>query len=420
MKPIDQNNDNLEQFFKNHLDNYSSDLSPDFWTDIEGVIPPKPPYWALWIEAAKQFLFPTILLSSLIIISLFFWNTIQENESLSLLSAGQQMKIELIERQNEVLKNQLVFTNFKQRANLYKLNAPPKTQNLPKTNQPEAEKNALKIFSKNTASNSISALTTKEKNKSTKPFLSSSESNINPTIFYAENAAGIVDALNTDRVTPKNHISNPITGLAEKTALNNIITFLSPNKIPLIKRLNPKIALSQIAEIKGVFQPKGRYSFEGGILAFAQRTKIIRDTIPFQTGFSYGVSLLMNFELTPLWNIQSGFQIKSIESLTITRNYHSFPLNLKRKFVLNNKITLEPRLGLGVNFLVNAKKQDVFSTLDVAPFYMDVTSSLAFVIPFNKNLHFVIEPNIGYSVTPIVENEKVLSYGLHLGIRYEN
>lgn len=382
MKLENQYNDNLELFFKQHLENHSPELSSDFWEEMEALIPAKPPFWLLWTGAAKQFLFPIILLLSLLIVSLFYGETIQEKENLSVLLLDQQMKIEEIEQQNEVLRKWA------------RANATGSVADILSSKRKASPSERRE--SRNATSSATSSATSTLNDK--KEF--------NPIVIHKQNKPKKVSK------------SHRVSSFTNTTSIKNsdIIPFLTPNKTRLTTRANPKNTLSQIAQIKGDFLLKNRLSFEGGTLFFVQNLKTETAT---PNGTSFGASLLINFELSPRWLLQSGFQIKNISSTTVTRSYSSFPLGLKRKILLN-RCFLEPRLGFAFNFLSNSKTPERFRSSNAKAAYIDVSSSLALAISFNQNLHFIVEPNIAYSITSIVDNEKAFSYGLQLGIRYEN
>lgn len=402
-----QNNDNLEQFFRQNLESYSPEPSGDFWARMEPSIPAKPPFWRGWVAAAGRWLALGLLAGAIVVAGLLWWNDRQQVEALTQLVQEQQREIEQIRERQGAGSGPAQSENGDIPA---PANAASATNDRPffNQNQNRFEKNDFEKSESIRAEMAGNQFFTKNNNAPDAPVQSPETGLQGFATDHPESAVSAIETAETDVMPERSPLAAP-----ETLDFLNTQNLEFPKHAPSVKH----------HEFKG-FVPYPRFSFEAGASAFVMPVRRLfeKDSVVFETGAarpSLGGGLLVNFEMNGTWMLQTGFHFKNVRSENLSLRYNSFPLTVRRRWAWGRRNRLEVKSGLALNTLINAKTFPENTTLEgLESSYLGLTGGAGIAIPLSESLMFVTEANLGYPLTPVANGKRPPELGLYLGLRY--
>lgn len=410
-----QHNDNLEQFFRQNLESYSPEPSGDFWARMEPSIPAKPPFWRGWLAAAGRWMVLGLLVGVIVVAGVLWWSDRQQVEALTQLVQQQQREIEQIREQQGTGQFPASRENLSQSGDFktgdgtlgYERSdakAADEGSVFTKT-QDGFEKNTFEKNEVDPALGADNQFFTKNNNAPDLP-LQPMETGLDTD--QPEGAVSAIGTAETDITPERPPLATPET-----------LEFLSAQKLAFSKHA-PSVKQH---EFKG-FVPYPRFSFEAGAAAFVMPVRRLfeSDSVVFETGAarpSMQGGLLVNFEMSGIWMLQTGFQFKNVRSENLSLRYNSFPLNLRRRWAWGRRNRLEVKTGLALNTLINARTFPENTTLEgLESSYLGWNGGAGIALPLGESLTFVTEVNLGYPLTPVANGKRPPELGLYLGLRY--
>ena len=135
---------------------------------------------------------------------------------------------------------------------------------------------------------------------------------------------------------------------------------------------------------------------------------------------SYGGGMLFNFELNNSWMLQSGFYYKNVKTDVLSLKYNIFPLIVRKKYAWGHRQHIELKTGVGMNVLISEKNNSLepVPIYDLKKGYVDVLLGAAYTNKLMDRVSLIVEPNFGYSLTPIVAKRRSYNFGVYVGFRY--
>lgn len=401
-----QKNDNLEQFFRQNLENYSPEPSGDFWARMEPVIPAKPPFWSGWVAAAGKWVGLGLVAGAIVVAGLLWWNDRQQVEALTQLVQEQQREIEQIREQQGAGSGLAQVENADIPA---PANAAPASNDRPffNQNQNRFEKNDFEKSESSRAEMAGNQFFTKNNNAPDAPVQSLETGLQGFATDNPESAVSAIETAETDAMPERSPLAAPET-----------LDFLNTQNLEFSKHA-PSV---KHHEFKG-FVPYPRFSFEAGASAFVMPVRRLfeTDSVVFETGAmqpSLQTGLLVNFEMNGTWMLQTGFHFKNVRSENLSLRYNSFPINVRRRWAWGRRNRLEVKSGLALNTLINPKTFPENTTLEgLESSYLGLTGGAGITIPLSESLMFVTEANMGYPLTPVANGKRPPELGLYLGFR---
>jgi len=417
-----QHNDNLEQFFRQNLENYSPEPPDGFWARMEPSIPVRPPFWNSWVAGAWKWLGIGLLVVAVILAGVLWWNDRQRVQELSELVQAQQREIEQLK---DLQKQDNAHGTFGDNeaagkavvGDTSKAVGPPSwalekvgdggdvlTQNKKRVDKNASDKNSPGQFL-----NTDHQLFTKNKNTEEPPAQPVGAAAPVPSLETLQGSTPASGELQTQEMTA--------TRLPLK--IPGSLDFL-----PAQNLMFPELtAAVEDHEFRG-FPSYPRFSVEVGASVFVAPVRHLfeKDTVVFEPGAvsaSWLAGLLVNVEMNGHWMLQTGFQYKNIRSENLTLRYNSFPLNVRRRWAWGRHNRLEVKTGLALNTLVNATARPGEITLrGLQTSYLAWNGGFAVVLPLSGSLNVLAEPNLGYALTPVANGKRTVEVGMWLGLRY--
>ena len=411
-----QNNDNLERFFKANLERYSPTPSDDFWARMEPAIPAKPSFWAGWASAVGRWAGLGLLVAAVATVLLLWLNDRRQLDRLSKTVAQQQQQLEQL---GEAAKKSVPSTASQPSAAA--IVAPQKTA----APAPQAATDGP-VFAqqKNTATAAGEAVENLPRTKNASPKTA-------PNLFQkgVQAVESQVVANEPDRVEQRAGTEAAHEVLTQKNRTTEEFFERSTLSVPPFLAFgNTTVALRtvRLPSLKfRMFRPQKtypRYSVESGMSAFVMPVGrlFLSDTLyTGRAGLSYNVGLLVNYEINNSVAFQGGYQFKNLRSTRLALRYNSFPVSVCKRWALNRRRYLEANAGLSLNSLVNARTDtDGQSVKGLKPTWLGLHGSLAATLPLTDRLTFVAGPTAGFSLTPMAGNRRTWEAGIGVNLRY--
>ncbi|MEZ4955405.1 MAG: hypothetical protein R2825_17725 [Saprospiraceae bacterium] len=407
-----QNKDNLEQFFKKNLENYSPEPANNFWDRLEPAIPAKPDFWGTWSKSIRKIVSGTLLFGIIALCGITWYSDHQKVKELSNVIAKQRIQLKNEENINSHESN----PTFLESQNNLNLN-----------NQETRIANKIKGEEKN-------ELTTNNINSNNLEFNSNylknnlNDKKNNSLFSLANNTTQATPAKNTiysENINSTIFSDNALKATIQSVFVNEIAKKENIDKIKLLplnflttKQNTPSVD----SDVKKVLNPFARLSIEAGASVFMQPVGLLfsdsSNFNPGKTNLSSGGGLLFNFEINRAWLLQSGFYYKNIKSSNLSMKYNCFPFAVRKKYGYGLKKHLEIKLGVCLNSLISATNNEGIPIPGLKKAYVDILTSAAYTFRLAENINFIVEPNAGYSLSPIVDNKRSINFGLYTGIRY--
>lgn len=372
-------NDNLEKFFRKSLEDFSAEPSNDMWDRIAPVIPPKPPVWVAWASASK-WLGGLLVLSTLAIGIYYFMDSQRQVEVLREMVTSQAEVIEQLE------------------AKMLEKGEEVKGENV------SMDKSSDEEIASNSSVNQV------ERNK---------EFRSNKTIITTQHAIENTTQKNSDLLyTEKSIIEAPI---AQKNLNVQHSNFSQLNTLPISLFENQITANPKEVKVKKTINPYPQFSFEGrgGFFTHNIQKIIFADSSKTNNPFaSWQAGLLVNFELSPRWLIQTGFLFKNFKAVDTQIRYNAFPIMAQYRFGFKDLI-LNAKSGIILNTLIDAKSGNERVVIpNLESNFIDFSVGLGMDFKLNSSTKLCIEPWTSYSLNPAANSKKVFQFGVNLGAQY--
>ncbi|MEO1263135.1 MAG: hypothetical protein AAFZ15_30275 [Bacteroidota bacterium] len=417
-----KHSDNLEQFFKKNLENYSPTPSADFWSGVEASIPAKPPFWSGWVASVGKIIGGAAIVGGLAVAGTIWYNDHQKVEELSALVAEQAaiIKQNKNEDNNEKINSDENAHTGKNSISEALLNA----GNMEIKNEIIIEKNDAQTIVENKINKELTEtinsnkIYTAKNNKQVGLEKNTVDQGLNSELVAGSKKTGV----------PENQINlmadvardNP-RNISEFKAMQSLLQKINVLSFPtLTTNTNTLSVQVESNYLKGP-QPYPRFSLEGGTSVFLMPMGRLFSGDSLVTGGSgpfFAGGFLVNFELNRSIILQSGFFYKNLNAKSLQINYNSFPFYLRKKFAFGYRKKLELKTGIELNTLVNASTPESNSIQNLNTSFVNWAAAAALVTPIGGKSELIVEPQVGYAVTPVANEKRAWSGGLNLGIRY--
>ncbi|MBI1227554.1 MAG: hypothetical protein GC192_20140 [Bacteroidetes bacterium] len=418
-----QHNDNLERFFKANLEGYAPTPSDDFWSRMEPVIPPKPPYWSGWWSGAGRWVGLAIL-AIVAVLVLWFWHRDRSQiEKLKITVAQQEERLQALDA--TVQTNVPAPTTDENPAPI--TTTPAEKQTVVATS-PQVEK--ARIFN--------SSIPVKKELKSEKSIVSKQTKGAQieakrtdlrkSFLTQHDNKQGIV-ASSQETIQQKSELIETKkldSSMPSESHLNlesnlGIPVALASKNTTLINNTTRRLVVKPILVRPQIDYPK--FSVEAGATAFRLPLGRLfqQDTfLTGRTGLSYGMGFKVNYELNSHTTLQAGYQFTNLRARRLALRYNSFPVAVVKRLAWGRRSHLEGKIGASVNSLVSARTDsDGQSVKGLKPTWVGVNAGVAATWSITENLIFVAGPNAGFSLTPITAGRRSWDIGVGTGLRYQ-
>ncbi len=408
-----QHNDNLEQFFRQNLEGYSTEPSGDFWARMEPVIPAKPPFWSGWVVAAGKWVGLGLVAGAIILAGLFWWKDRQQIDSLTKLVQQQQQEIENIRAQQDAGHSPAQAVGPGTGDN----SATAPASEVTATGDRAFFNEKQDLFEKNTFEKNLS----NRAEVADAQFLTKNKNTPKGRDQTTETGVPNLSSNNRQDVTPATVSTKPDADQVNRTPLE------TPENLGVLNAQNltfSKRAPSVKKQLVKVFEPYPRFSFEAGAAAFVMPVRRLfeKDTVAFETGavrLSLQTGLLVNFEMNSVWMFQTGFHFKNLRSENLSLRYNSFPLTVRRRWAWGRRNRLELKTGFALTTLINAKTFPEKTALPgLESSYFSWLSGGGIALPVGESLTFVTEANLGLPVTPVANGKRPVEAGIYAGLRF--
>ncbi len=419
-----QNNDNLERFFKANLERYSPAPSSDFWARMEPVIPAKPPFWSGWVATAGKWVGLGLLIALLATLTVLWRSDHQKLARLSkTLKAQQQQIVDLGEKNGGVEPITASPTETERQAalDLTTQNPAQTTQQptvngaffTPKNGATRAENRAGNVSTATKKNTPISEAAVYPKElteaQTAENQSAASQSNSLPPTAESVAAADILPDQADQAVAENTRSTLPIP------------TFIAVRNTHVSTTAMHALALKRLAKPARISYP--RFSFESGASAFVMPVGRLFTQDSLFTGktrLSYNAGVLVNYEINPALAFQTGFQYKDIRATKLVLRYNSFPFLVRRQWAWGHRGHVEAKAGLSLNTLLNARTQtDGLAVKGLKTTWLGCQGSLGFAWPISQKLTLIAGPNLGFTLTRIADKRRTWEAGLGLNLRYQ-
>ncbi len=419
-----QDNDNLERFFKANLENYSPAPSQDFWAKMEPTIPPCPAFWGGPKGTLLKKVGLLLLLTTLVAVALLWQRDRQQLKKLNNMVAEQRQEIAALENK-ESGGNQ---------------------QEIEHTSTPKAVDKAAAP----SVSNSTAAIATKQddfaqvkgapalKNPAQNSARLRSKTENQPsesTVQKVQDVSQVVDKQMVEsKILDK---GNPIDKASETTASLSENASVTP-EAPIAPRLseptfialkNTPVASKSIRmlatrhKLRRPSNPYPGFSVEVGATAFRMPLGRLfqQDTfLSGRTGMSFSTGIRVNYEINSTLTLQTGYQFTNLRARRLALRYNSFPFMVQKRWAWSRRGYVEGKTGVSLNSLVDTRTDsDGQSVKGLKTTWVGCHVGLAAAIPVADKLTLVVGPNAGFSLTPMTTGRRSWEMGVGASLRYQ-
>lgn len=414
-----QHNDNLEQFFKANLEGYKPAPSADFWSRMEGAIPPKPPFWRGWKLAFLKWAGVVALATALFGVVFLWQRDRHKMKKLNKTVASQQAKIKAFEEQtmatipNEEKKNKTEGVDAAA-STIIDNEVKNSTKDKDSASDKQAS-NAIKFNAKPATKPSIAY---KAVIPPAQPITSQLiENNISnhPTLANSTNAPIDLSAAKLpdlpSEFSPEPHDQNRLQPPSQLAALDASVV-PSKKQIPLTKH-----------KLRRANNPYPGFSIEVGATAFRMPLGRLFEQDTFlsgRTGISYGTGVRVNYEINSTTSFQAGYQFNNLRAKRLALRYNQFPFLFQKRWAWSRRGYLEGKIGASINSLVSTNADSDGGTVKgLRTTWMGIHAAISAALPISDKLKFVVGPSTGLSATPMTNGRHSWELGIAASMRYQ-
>ncbi|GEM_PF-5018317 len=415
-----QNNDNLERFFKANLEQYAPVPSGDFWERMGPVLPPKPSFWnpfARWAGLG--------LLAILVVSVLLLWrNDRAKVARLHRTVAQQQLQIEQLgEKAQDIAA--LEPTNS---TNVAEQTGGGEASNSPAVSAPQTVAPSPNIAPKVKPARGtgvVAQFSPKTKNDQQALVENGSEK---------ENA-GQQNAVSGNSTAPINLEVATVNGastdlqasLPAESAPESLLERLPEPRLSGFENTNAPSILKYIPVTRPQLKRHSRsypgYSVEVGATAFRMPLGRLfqQDTfLSGRTALSYSTGIRVNYELTSSVALQVGYKFTNLRARRLALRYNSFPIMVQKRWAWGRRTHLEAKTGVSINSLLNARTEsDGLSVKGLRTTWLGLHGGVAATVALSDKLTLITGPCAGLGLTQMTNGRSSWELGVGASVRYQ-